>query len=193
MQSPRTFQTFGNTLASSAAFNAARRLVPTYEFMQKDAFKAVETGKGDCKTVAQIYYSLLNLREDVVSVRHVTKPVKPSSSASTAYIHYLALERNSGLIVHSTGAPLSEPGAHIKAVPVIEFGYGWSLEGEKRAKPFAAIKALEAICEGSDHEVRRFSGSQLELNVENPGDRLDSGGMAQLREESLDKLQEMEI
>jgi hypothetical protein len=176
---------FENTLASAAALDGLRRLVPTYDFMQKDPFQALETGRGDCKTVAQLYLSLLGLRGDVVFVRHVTKPVQPSAKTSAAYIHYLALERSSGLVVHSTGAPLAKPGAHIKAVPVAGFGYGWSAEGERRAKPEEAIKGLRKICSGSYHETRRWSSYGLELTVEDPEERISGGGIEELREEAI--------
>jgi hypothetical protein len=182
---------FKNILASTASLDVVRRLVPTYDFMQKNAFEALKTGKGDCRTVAQIYAALLGLREDTVFVRHITKPAQPSAKTSAAYVHYLALEKSSGLVVHSTGAPLEKPGAHIKAVPASKFDYGWSNEGEKRAKPEKAIKALGNICSGSDRETRRWGRYQLELTVEDPEERLSGGNIEELREDALSRLRTM--
>lgn len=178
---------FGNILANSVAIDVARTLIPSYRYdlLQSNVQLALETGMGDCKAVALI---LAALRPDIAFVRHVTRPTKGVRKAASAYIHYLVLDREVGTVIHSTGAPLSVPGAHIKAVPVADFAQNWSIDGEKRAKPASAVSALREIAEGSEHEVRKFSGYELSMMVEDPQDRLVGSTMEDLRIEALERL-----
>lgn len=172
-------------MADVATAEAAQILVPKYDFFQKDPYVALKTGVGDCKAVALITVAM---RPDLAFIKHVTKSTKGHQRTTAAYVHYLAVDRSSGVLIHSSGAPLTPEGAHIKALHISDFATGWNEAGEKRAKPSSALGALAKICDGSDFEERSLSEYKLSMKVENPQDYLKLGTMQDLRDEAIQRL-----
>ncbi len=165
----------------------ARVLVPEYDFFQKDPWQSLDKKKGDCKATALIISAL---GPELRFVKSVTKPIKPSSRASSAYVHYLALDPINRIALHSTGAPISE-GKHIKAVHISDYPLGWSKAGEAQAKPQFALTMLAALCGDSIKEERHVSGSVLTMTIEDPQDFLNNGTMEELAASAKDQLRQL--
>lgn len=181
------------TSQNLATLEIVRKLAPNYDFFQKNPFATLgfraedevdRTGRADCKATSLM---LVALNPELLFVKHVTGSARPTQRTAASYVHYLTLDPVTQTVMHSTGAPLTADGAHIKAVHASDFATGWSEAGERQAKPKSGVAILEELCEGSREGSRSFSKYKTRMSIEDPAEHLKHGSLENLREEMLNR------